>query len=65
MAMVDFAYYKDTYLGTAIPEKAFPGMAKRAEDALQRLQRIVLRLPGQAEPVSGLLLSNADFQTGS
>lgn len=40
MAMVDFAYYKDTYLGTAIPEKAFPGMAKRAEEALQRLQRI-------------------------
>ena len=40
MAMADFAYYKDTYLGTAIPEKAFPGMAKRAEEALQRLQRI-------------------------
>ena len=40
MPMADFAYYKDTYLGTAIPEKAFPAMAKRAEDALQRLQRI-------------------------
>ena len=40
MPMVDFAYYKDTYLGNAIPEKAFSGAAKRAEEALQRMQRI-------------------------
>ena len=42
MPMADFAYYKDTYLGTAIPEKTFPQMAKRAEEALQRMQRLYL-----------------------
>ena len=48
MPMADFAYSKDTYLGTAIPEKAFPGMAKRAEEALQRLQRIYwVTVPGE------------------
>lgn len=40
MPMADFAYYKDTYLGTAIPEKAFPGMALQAEAALRKMQRI-------------------------
>ena len=48
MPMADFAYYKDTYLGTAIPENAFPGMAKRAEEGLQRLQRIYrVSVPGE------------------
>ena len=48
MPMADFGYYTDTYLGTAIPEKAFPGMAKRAEEALQRLQRIYrVNVPGE------------------
>ena len=46
--MADFAYYTDAYLGTAIPEKAFPGMARRAEEALQRLQRIYqVKVPGE------------------
>ena len=48
MSMADFAYYTDAYLGTAIPEKAFPGMARRAEEALQRLQRIYqVKVPGE------------------
>lgn len=48
MPMADFAYYTDSYLGTVIPEKAFPGMAKRAEEALQRLQRIYrVTVPGE------------------
>ena len=48
MPMADFAYYTDAYLGTAIPEKAFPGMACRAEEALQRLQRIYqVKVPGE------------------
>ena len=48
MPMADFAYYKDTYLGTAIPEKAYPGMAKRAEEGLQRMQRIYrVTVPGE------------------
>ena len=40
MPMADFAFYKDVYLGELIPEKAFPGMALRAKEYLQRLQRI-------------------------
>ena len=48
MSMADFAYYTDAYLGTAIPEKAFPGMARRAEEALQRLQRVYqVKVPGE------------------
>ena len=48
MPMADFAYYTDTYLGTAIPEKAFSGMACRAEEALQRMQRIYrVNIPGE------------------
>ena len=48
MPMADFAYYTDAYLGTAIPEKAFPGMARRAEEALQRLQRVYqVKVPGE------------------
>ena len=48
MSMADFAYYTDAYLGTAIPEKAFPGMARRAEEALQRLQRnYQVKVPGE------------------
>ena len=38
--MVDFAFYEGVYLGSAIPEKAFPGMALRAREALARFQRI-------------------------
>lgn len=48
MPMADFGYYTDTYLGSAIPEKAFPGMALQAEAALQRLQRIYqVTIPGE------------------
>ena len=32
--MVDFGFYRDAYLGSAIPEKAFPEAAKRAEEFL-------------------------------
>lgn len=46
--MADFAFYKDVYLGDAIPEKAFPGMALRAEEYLQRLQRSYqVSVPGE------------------
>ena len=48
MPMADFAYYKDTYLGTAIPEKAFPGMVQRAQETLQYFQRIYrVNIPGE------------------
>lgn len=48
MLMVDFVYYKDSYLGSVIPEKAFSEMALRAEAALQRMQRIYqVTVPGE------------------
>lgn len=40
MPMADYAFYRDIYLGAAIPEKAFTGMASRAREALNRFQRI-------------------------
>ena len=40
MPMADFTFYRDVYLGELIPEKAFSGMALRAMEYLQRLQRI-------------------------
>jgi hypothetical protein len=38
--MVEYDFYANIYLGSAIPEKAFPGMAARARDALVRLENI-------------------------
>lgn len=37
--MVDYTFYKTVYLGSAIAEKQFPGMAARAEAELARLKR--------------------------
>lgn len=46
--MADYAFYTDVYLGSAIPEKAFAGMALRAKEALSRLQRIYrVEVPGE------------------
>lgn len=48
MPMADFAFYTDVYLGCAIPEKAFPGMALRAREALGRFQNIYrVSVPGE------------------
>ena len=48
MIMADFSFYTDVYLGSAIPEKAFPGMAQRARESLTRLQRIYqVTVPGE------------------
>ena len=38
--MADFAFYRDVYLGSAIPEKAFREMAHRAKEILDRFCRI-------------------------
>ena len=46
--MADFTFYTDVYMGELIPEKAFPGMALRAREYLQRLQRIYrVTVPGE------------------
>ena len=37
--MADFEFYRSVYLGSLIPEKAFPEMAMRAGEHLARLQR--------------------------
>ena len=48
MPMADYVFYTDVYLGCAIPEKAFPGMALRAREALERIQRICrVTVPGE------------------
>ena len=48
MTMADYGFYTDIYLGCAIPEKAFPGMALRAREALERMQRVYrVTVPGE------------------
>ena len=48
MPMTDYAFYTDVYLGSAIPEKAFPGMALRAREVLNRFQRSYqMTVPGE------------------
>ncbi len=37
--MIDYDFYVNTYLGSAIPETAFPGAMVRAVQALQKLRR--------------------------
>ena len=37
--MADYGFYTDVYLGSLIPEKAFPEMAMRAGEHLARMQR--------------------------
>lgn len=43
--MVDFDFYANTYLGSAIAEKAFPAMALRAAEALAGFRRDYQILP--------------------
>ena len=38
--MADYDFYVNAYLGSEIPEKTFGAMAKQAEAALERFQRI-------------------------
>ncbi len=37
--MVDFDFYHNSYLGSAITEKQFPECAQKAKEALERLKR--------------------------
>lgn len=43
--MVDYDFYVNSYLGSAIPETAFSGMAARAEQALLRFKRLYQVVP--------------------
>ncbi len=40
MVMADYDFYVNCYLGSAIPEKAFPAAAAQAAAALERIERI-------------------------
>lgn len=37
--MIDYDFYRNSYLGTDIPEKAFSGLAVRAAQSLQAFRR--------------------------
>lgn len=37
--MPDYEFYSNTYLGTVIPEKAYPGALQRAQDSLAQIRR--------------------------
>ncbi len=37
--MIDYDFYVNSYLGSAIPEKSFSGVALRADDALKAIRR--------------------------
>lgn len=43
--MVDYDFYANSYLGSAIPETAFSGMVARAQRALDRFKRIYQVVP--------------------
>ncbi len=38
--MVTYDFYENTYLGSAMGEKAFPTLSARAEEELQRFERL-------------------------
>lgn len=40
MTNVDYSYYTGTFLGNSIPETAFPRLAKRAVEQLDRYKRV-------------------------
>ena len=52
--MVDYQYYRDEYLGELIPEKLFPGLAKKAGAALGRLCRDYVVSGGEEEKAMAL-----------
>lgn len=37
--MIDYDFYVNSYLGSAIPERSFSGVAARAADALKAIRR--------------------------
>lgn len=43
--MIDYDFYVNSYLGTAIPEKAFSGAVSRAEAELKAIRRRYQVLP--------------------
>ena len=57
--MVDFEFYGNTYQGTRIPEKAWPGYAQQAQYYLDRLCRLC-RVEGGDDAKAMALCAMAD-----
>ncbi len=53
--MVSYDFYTNAYLGSAIPEQAFPGMATRAQGILDRFRR-VYRVESTGEEAENMAL---------
>ena len=62
--MVDYDFYVNSYLGSAIPENAFSGVAARAEAALNKMKRIYeIRAGGEmAEKLAICAMAEAIYQ---
>ena len=61
--MVDYEFYVSNYLGSTIPQKAFPAAADRAQEALQRLKgsyRVVAAGP-EAEKMAICAMAEAVY----
>ena len=59
--MVEFNFYKETYLGSSITAEEWPTLAARAQDQLQRYKRIyTVTAPGvNAEPLAVCAMADA------
>jgi hypothetical protein len=62
--VVTYAFYKDSYLGSAIPENAFSGVAARGAAALAKMKRIYeIRSGGEmAEKLAVCAMAEAIYQ---
>jgi len=62
--VVTYEFYKDSYLGSAIPENAFSGVAARGAAALQKMKRIYeIRSGGEmAEKLAVCAMAEAIYQ---
>ena len=58
--MIDYDFYVNSYLGTVIPEKNFPGAAIRAAEALGRLRRQYHIVPAEGVSVQMALCAMAE-----
>ncbi len=58
--MIEYDFYVNDYLGTAIPEKEFPGAAIRAAEALGRLRRQYHIVPSDDVSVQMALCAMAE-----
>ena len=64
--MVSFEFYRDTYLGTAIPEDRFVQLEKRAREELERLKKCY-RVEGgeEAQAMAVCAMAECLFAYGS